>query len=94
MTIHEAQRKYRISASTSPEWLETGWRTVLTFGDKVLLAGYCYNGEDHPSYFGAVYEFLTDDHSCEGEIVLKAASNLELFDNGHAIQWAIQEASK
>ena len=64
---------------------------VLNFGDKVLLAGYYYNGRNKPCYFGAAYEFLTDYHTCEGMIGLRAASEIEFKDDGHAIAWAMQQ---
>ena len=44
-----------------------------------------------PCYFGAAYEFLTDDHTCEGMIGLKAASGVEFEDDGHAIAWAMHQ---
>ena len=49
----------------------------IDLGDKIVMAGHFYNGTNKPSYFGAVYEFLTDDHTCEGMIGLKAASGVE-----------------
>ena len=52
--------------------------------------GYYYNGKNKPCYFGATYEFLSDDHSCEGTIGLSAASAVEFEDDGHAIAWAMQ----
>ena len=36
-------------------------------------------------------EFLTDDHTCEGMIGLRAASGVEFEDDGHAIAWAMQQ---
>ena len=57
----------------------------------MLLAGYYYNGMNKPSYFAATYEFLTDDHTCEGEIGLRAASEVAFEDDGHAIAWAMQQ---
>ena len=56
MTINEATRTYRLPNPTTPEDLECRWSKVLNFGDKVLLAGYYYNGKNKPCYFGAVYE--------------------------------------
>ena len=50
-----------------------------------------YNGKGEPCYFGAAYEFLTDDHTCEGTIGLAAASEVEFEDDGHAIAWAMQQ---
>ena len=44
MTINDAMRKYRLPNPTTPEDLETRWSKVLTFGDKVIMAGGFYNG--------------------------------------------------
>lgn len=77
MTISEAMRKYRLPNPSTPEDLETRWCKVLTFGDRVLLAGHYYNGADKACWFGAVYEFLTDDRTCEGMMGLYAASKLK-----------------
>lgn len=82
-------KTYRLPETTTPENLECGWNCVLNFGSKVLLAGHFYSGRNQNSYYGAVYEYTTDDHTCEGEIRLTAVSE-ELFeDNGHAIAWAM-----
>ena len=88
MTINEAMRTYRLPNPTTPEDLECRWSKLLTFGDKVVIAGYYYQ-HNKPCYFGAAYEFLTDDHSCEGAIGLRAASGVEFEDDGHAIAWAM-----
>lgn len=80
---------YRLPMETTPENLECRWSKVLTFGDKVILAGHYYGGLNKPCYFGAAYEFLTDDHTCEGAIRLKAVSANEFCDDGHAMQWAM-----
>ena len=53
MTINDAMRTYRLPNPTTPEDLECRWSKVLNFGDKVLLAGYYYNGQNKPCYFGA-----------------------------------------
>ena len=45
MTINEAMRTYRLPNPTTPEDLECRWSKILNFGDKVLLAGYYYNGK-------------------------------------------------
>ena len=91
MTINEAMRKYRLPNPTTTEDLETRWSKVLNFGDKVLLAGYWYNGQNKPCWFGAVYEHLDDDLSCESTIGLCAASEVEYMDEGHAIAWAMKQ---
>lgn len=81
--------EYRLPEITTPENLEMYWSNVLNFGHKVIMAGhYYYKGKDY--WFGAVYEFTTDDDSCEGEIELKNASETLFEDNGHAIEWAMK----
>ena len=92
MTITDATRTYRLPNPTCQEDLEANWSRVLSYGDKVILAGHYYNGPGKPSYFGAVYEFLTDDTSCEGAIGLCEVSEVEFEDDGHAMAWAIQNA--
>ena len=86
-------KTYRLPETTTPENLETrfftGSATFLTFGNKTLMTGYYYSGRNANSYFGAVYEFTTDDHTCEGEIRLTAVSDKMVEDNGHAIAWAM-----
>ena len=91
MTINEAMRTYRLPNPTTPEDLECRWSKVLNFGDKIILAGYYYNGKNNPCYFGATYEFLTENTTCEGAIGLRAASEVEFEDDGHAILWAAQQ---
>ena len=91
MTIHEAMRTYRLPNPSTPDDRECRWSKILNFGDKVILAGYYYNGNNKPCYFGATYEFLTDDTTCEGTVGLRAASEVEFEDDGHAILWAMQQ---
>ena len=91
MKITEAMKTYRLPNPTTQEDLECRWSKVLTLGDKIILAGYQYNGMKRPCYFGATYEFLTDDHTCEGAIGLRAASTVEFEDDGHAMLWAAQQ---
>ena len=90
MTINEGMRKYRLPNPTTIEDLACSWSKVLTFGDKILVAGYYYQ-HNKPCYYGAVYEYLSDDHSCEGTIGLTAASEVEFEDDGHAIAWAMAQ---
>ena len=90
MTINQAILKYRLPNPTTEEDLEERWSKVLNYGDKVLLAGFYHDGKNKPCYFGATYEFLGDDHSCEGTIGLRAASEVAFEDDGHAIAWAMQ----
>ena len=82
-------KTYRLPETTTPEMLECDWSCTLNFGNKVLLAGYYYSGLNADSWFGAVYTFTTDDHTCEGEIKLAAVSDGMFADNGHAIAWAM-----
>ena len=66
---------------------------TLRFGDKVILAGHYYNGAGKPSYYGAVYEFLTEDTGCEAEIGLREVSGVDFMDEGHALEWAMKNAN-
>lgn len=91
MTINNAMKTYRLPNPTTSEDLECRWSKTLKFGNKVIMAGYFYNGMNKPCYFGAAYEFLTDDTTCEGAIGLKAVSEVEFEDDGHAIAWAMQQ---
>ena len=91
MTINEAMRTYRLPNPTTPEDLGCRWSKTLTFGDKIVLAGYFYSEARKPCYFGACYEFLTDDHTCEGAIGLRAASDVAFEDDGHAVAWAMRQ---
>lgn len=90
MTINEGMKKYRLSNPSTLEDLEMSEK-VLSFGDKVLVAGYFWNGPGQPCYFGAVYEHLDDDMSCEGALGLAEVSEVEFEDDGHAIAWAMQK---
>ena len=95
MTINEGMKKYRLPNPTTSEDLEMRFSgmdgKVLIFGDKVLLAGYYWNGKGQPSYFAAVYEYLDDDLSCEGAIGLRAVSEEMFEDNGHALAWGMAQ---
>lgn len=91
MTINEAMRTYRLPNPTTQEDLESRWSKVLNFGDKILVAGYYWNGPGKPSYFAATYEYLDDEetHDCESTIGLCAVSEVCFEDDGHAIAWAM-----
>ena len=90
MTINEGMKKYRMPNPTTPEDLECRWSKTLRFGDRVIMAGYYYNGHNKPCYFGATYEFLDEGkHDCESTIGLTAVSEVEFEDDGHAIAWAM-----
>ena len=95
MTINEGMKKYRLPNPTTSEDLEMRFSgmdgKVLNFGDRVLLAGYYWNGKGQPSYFAAVYEHLDDDLSCEGTIGLRSVSEVAYTDDGHAIAWALSQ---
>ena len=91
MTINEAMRTYRLPNPTTSEDLECRFSKVLNFGDRVLLAGHYFNGRNKPCWFGAVYEHLDDDLTCEGTIGLREISEVEFADEGHAIAWALAQ---
>ena len=91
--LEKLARTFRLPETTTLENLETRFytssATFLTFGSKILMAGYFWNGPKNPCYYGAVYTFTASDHSCEGEIRLTAVSEVAFEDNGHAIAWAM-----
>lgn len=87
--LNTLKTRYRLPETTTPEELECNWRTVLNFGNHVLLAGYYYAGPNKNSYFGAIFTFTTADHTCEGEIKLEKISTEMYPDNGSAIAWCI-----
>lgn len=90
MTINEGMKRFRLPNPSTPEDLEMRFSKVLNFGDRVLLAGYYYNGMNEPSWFAATYEYLEDgDHDCESTIGIRAVSGVEFEDDGHAIAWAM-----
>ena len=95
MTINEGMRKYRLPNPSTPEDLEMRFSgmdgKILSFGDRILLAGHYLNGIGKPCYYGAVYEYLDDDHTCEGAIGLREVSEVEHTDDGHAIAWAMAQ---
>ena len=83
---------YRLQRVTTPEELEMKMMynsgVVLTFGDRVLIAGYYYN-PNGKCYYGATYRFTTTDHTVEGTVKLENISDETFTDNGHAIAWAM-----
>jgi hypothetical protein len=88
-------RTYRLPNPSTPEDLEMRFSGMdgktLTFGDKVLVAGYYYNGRGANSYYAATYTFLDDDHDCESAVELTTVSEEFFEDDGHAIAWAIAQ---
>lgn len=92
MTIpkFDVAKIYRLPKFASQETLECRFDCVVKFGDKVLVsASQCLAGM--VSYAGAVYEFTTDDQTCEGEVMLIAVSDDDFEDDGHALQWCMQQ---
>lgn len=83
---------YRLPTATTPENLKARMMhnsgTILTFGDRILVAGYYYDPNGR-SYYGATYRFTTADHTCEGRVELVSISEDTFEDNGHAIAWAM-----
>ena len=95
MKLKDEMKEYGLRNHTTPEELEMRFSGMdgktLLYGERVLVAGFYWNGSGTPSYFGAVYEFLSDDHSCEGVIGLREVSEVDHMDEGHAIKWALAQ---
>ena len=83
---------YRLQRVATPEELEMKMMynggVVITFGDRILIAGYYYNPNGR-CYYGATYRFTTTDHTIEGTVKLESISDETFIDNGHAIVWAM-----
>ena len=83
---------YRLQRVTTPEELEMKMMynggVVITFDDRILIAGYYYNPNGR-CYYGATYRFSTADHTIEGAVKLESISDETFIDNGHAIAWAM-----
>ncbi len=91
MKINDAMRIYRLPNPTTPEDLECRWSKLLTFGDRVVIAGYFSAARTKALLLRGGLRILGDDHTCEGAIGLRAASGAEFEDDGHAIAWAMQQ---
>ena len=95
-TTAQKTAAYRLPDATTPENLEmklmNNLGTILTFGDRILAVGYFYDSNGR-SYYGAVYRFTTEDHTCEGDIKLVSVSDETFIDNGHAMAWAMSKAN-
>ena len=85
---------YRLQRVTTPEDLEMKMMynggVVITFGDRILIAGYYYR-PDGNCYYAAIYRFTTADHTIEGKVQLVKISDDSFIDNGHAIAWAMKQ---
>ncbi len=91
--IVERAMEYRLPLKSTPEDLELRLGRdegkMLLYGDKILATGYYYE-YGNSGFYGAIYEFLTGDTSCEGELGLRNVSEDRFKDDGHAIAWAMQ----
>ena len=86
--LEKAARTYRLPETTTPENLACRWTCNVNFGKRFLVAGYYYTYKE-PCYYGAVYTFTTDDHTCESKVKLMTTSEATFEDNGHAIAWCM-----
>lgn len=92
--LDKRRKELRLRWRETPESLDRlvlheGATTVL-YGDKILLAGWNFNGIGEPSWYGAVYETLGDEYQGpETDLGLAAISPGFFEDDGHAIEWAI-----
>ena len=78
----------RLPEHCTPEDLEIRGFQVFRYDEWEVLVGYFYrNG---PSYFGAIYEHLDSDLSCEGFCQLAAISEEFFKDEGHALKWGLE----
>ena len=90
MKINEAMKKFRLPNPATPEDLEKAYRYVINFGDEILLAGHHYTGVGKFTFYGAIYEYLSDGRTYDSFIGLRAVSDAEFSDEGHALEWAMK----
>ncbi len=91
MTMTERAAALRLPNPSCEEDLESKWSTVIRYGNRILLAGYWYTGNE-ANWHGAVYEFLNDGETGpEDPIGLRDCSGVEFEDAGHAIAWCLQQ---
>lgn len=88
--LEKKAHEYRLPMSGTPESIACRWTCNVNFGARFLVAGYYYAYKE-PCYYGAVYEYTTEDHICEGEVRLAAVSGERFEDNGHALAWAMAQ---
>ena len=93
-TTAQKAASYRLPETTTPEMLEVRLMndrgTLLTFDDRILVAGYFYDPSGR-CYFFFYYRLKNEFYTCEGEIKLVSISDETFLDNGHAIAWAMQQ---
>lgn len=90
MTIKSAIYTYSLDPHSTLEDLEDRWGEAKISGEKVALSGYILDDEK-TIYIGFTYEFLTEDHTSEGILGLRAASDPEFETEEEAIAWALQQ---
>ena len=68
---------------------------IVPYNDKMIMAGWYYNGPEAPGWYGAIYERLEDGplHP-EMDLGLACISAKFYEDEGHAIEWAINTIRK
>ena len=88
--LERKAKTFRLPLKSTPEDLATSWLHVIRFGSFTLLAGYYYMGLK-PCWFGAVYVFSGSGAEVDSPVDLLYLSNVEFFDEGHAIQWCLDQ---
>lgn len=88
--LEKKAREYRLPMTGTPENIACRWTCNVNFGARFLVAGYYYAYKE-PCYYGAAYEYTTEDHTCEGEVRLAVVSDERFEDNGHALAWAMAQ---
>lgn len=94
--LTQRRQELRLEWRETPERLEkkiarVGAGTILAYGDKILMAGWYYNGPEEPRWYAAIYETLGDAEpdDPEADLGLLTISPGFFQDEGHAIEWAI-----
>lgn len=100
MDRKECIRKYVLWEHTTPEDLEMFQEcyhritSLCRYGKHIIVSGsYCIPKDDGTEgmFFGAVYDFTTEDDSSECPVHLVKVSDPEFRDDGHALLWGMNQ---
>ena len=90
MKAIEAMEKYRIPPLPPRKSLRAA-EQASDLGDKVVICRVLLQRQEQPLLLWGHLQVHHHRPLCEGKIELKAASEVEFEDDGHAIAWAMAQ---
>lgn len=88
MTFLDRAKRYMLPLHATAEDLDLRGLKTLVYGDKLVAIGYFYH-PDGKNYYCGVYEYLSDDRTCEGVVGLREVCTEQFEDQGHAAAWGL-----